>query len=171
MKRKIDCNPPLPIASILKRQPHAEAVIHGSSVYCNIHGIVRFYQTSNGTIIHAELTNLPKESSPCKRKIFGFHIHSGRSCTGNEKDPFADAEAHYDTNTCEHPFHAGDLPPLFGNNGKALSIFLTSRFTVEEVLGRTIIIHDSPDDFTTQPSGNSGNKIACGVIRKTAKIR
>ena len=67
---------------------------------------------------------------------------------------------------CEHPNHAGDLPPLFGNNGFALSLFLTNRFTVDEVIGRTIIIHDHPDDFTTQPSGNSGTKIACGVIRR-----
>ena len=40
----------------------------------------------------------------------------------------------------------------------------TNRFTVREVLGSVIIIHSSPDDFTTQPSGNSGTKIACGKI-------
>lgn len=81
-------------------------------------------------------------------------------------DPLADAMAHYDPGSCEHPHHAGDLPPLFGNNGFALCAFLTNRFSVDEVVGRTVIIHDRPDDFTTQPSGNSGMKIACGVIRR-----
>ena len=39
---------------------------------------------------------------------------------------------------------------------------------LDEVIGRTVIIHDHPDDLMTQPSGNSGVKIACGVIRRTA---
>ena len=75
------------------------------------------------------------------------------------------AGKHFDKDNCPHPFHSGDLPPLFGNNGKAVSIFLTNRFSVDEIIGRIMIIHGSPDDFTTQPSGNSGMKIACGVIR------
>ena len=83
-------------------------------------------------------------------------------------EAFADAMSHYNPMGCEHPYHAGDLPPLFGSNGSALLLFLTDRFSVKEVIGKTVIIHDRPDDFTTQPSGNSGTKIACGVIRKTA---
>ena len=43
---------------------------------------------------------------------------------------------------------------------------LTDRFCVEEVIGRTVIIHSDPDDFHTQQSGNAGKKIACGVIRR-----
>ena len=43
---------------------------------------------------------------------------------------------------------------------------LTDRFSVAEVIGRTLVIHSDPDDFRTQPSGNAGTKIACGVIRK-----
>lgn len=45
-------------------------------------------------------------------------------------------------------------------------MFLTDRFKVDDVIGRTVIIHDKPDDFTTQPSGNSGEKIACGIINR-----
>lgn len=74
--------------------------------------------------------------------------------------------SHYDPEGCEHPYHSGDLPPLFGNDGLALSIFLTNRFSVGEIIGKTVLIHERPDDFTTQPSGNSGMKIACGVIKK-----
>lgn len=50
-------------------------------------------------------------------------------------------------------------------DSKAFSAFLTDRFTVKEILNRTVVIHSRPDDFTTQPSGNSGEKIACGVIK------
>lgn len=58
------------------------------------------------------------------------------------------------------------MPPLFGNDGKAFSAFLTDRFTVKEIVGKTVIIHSSTDDFTTQPSGNSGEMIACGEIKR-----
>ncbi len=43
---------------------------------------------------------------------------------------------------------------------------LTDRFRIEEIIGGTVVIHDAPDDFHTQPSGNAGAKIACGVIQK-----
>lgn len=43
---------------------------------------------------------------------------------------------------------------------------LSHRFSIEEIIGRTVIIHDALDDFHTQPSGNARSKIACGVIQK-----
>ncbi len=81
-------------------------------------------------------------------------------------DTFVDAMSHYDPHGCEYPHHAGDPPPLFGNDGFALSLFLTNRFSVKEIIGKTAIIHDHPNDFTTQPSGNSGTKIDCGVVQR-----
>ena len=54
---------------------------------------------------------------------------------------------------------------MFQNNGYAYMSFLTNQFRVKDILGKVVIIHDSPDDFTSQPSGNSGKKIACGKIR------
>ena len=116
-------------------------------------------------VVFAEISGLPKLQGACDDGIFGFHIHKGTDCGGNMQEPFADAMQHFDLADCAHPHHAGDLPPLFGNDGLAVSAFLTNRFSVDEVLGRTVIIHDNPDDFTTQPSGNSGTKIACGVIK------
>ena len=56
------------------------------------------------------------------------------------------------------------MPVLFGNNGFAWMLFLTNRFMPEDIIGRTVVIHSLPDDFHTQPSGNSGEKIACGEI-------
>ncbi len=70
----------------------------------------------------------------------------------------------YNPYTCAHPYHAGDLPPIFGVNGYGFSMFLTNRFSAGEIIGRTIILHSMPDDFTSQPAGNSGAKIACGTI-------
>lgn len=154
------------LRSVLRGRPQATAKITGSERHPDISGTVRFYQTSAGVIVWAEISGLPHSELPCREQIFGFHIHKGTDCCGNLDDPFAHAMSHYDPGGCEHPQHAGDLPALFGNNGFALSLFLTRRFSVSEVIGRTVIIHDHPDDLTTQPSGNSGAKIACGVIQR-----
>ncbi|MCI8423025.1 MAG: superoxide dismutase family protein [Lawsonibacter sp.] len=157
-------NSKLHLLSVLRSRPTAVARMAGSESCPDILGVVRFYQINEGVIVWAEVNGLPLPERPCQERVFGFHIHKGTDCKGNMDDPFADAMSHYDLSGCEHPYHAGDLPPLFGNNGFALSIFLTDRFSVKEVIGRTVIIHDHPDDFATQPSGNSGTKIACGVI-------
>lgn len=146
------------------RLPSAVAVLNGTGTNRAVHGVVRFFQRNNSVLMEANFEGLPRMSGQCEQPIFGFHIHGGTSCTGNAADAFADAGMHYDPHTCPHPYHAGDLPPLFGVNGKAYLSFLTDRFTVRDVLGKTVILHDRPDDFTTQPSGNAGNKIACGII-------
>lgn len=150
---------------LIQRQPQARAVLNGSEQYPDINGIVRFYSMNSGTLVYADVSGLPHSDNKCSQEFFGFHIHSGESCSGNADDPFADALTHYDKNSCPHPSHTGDLPLLLGNSGRAISVFLTNRFSVSDVIGKAVIIHGSPDDFTTQPSGNSGKKIACGVIR------
>jgi len=156
--------------SFILRNPQAVAVLNGSEQYPNIYGIVRFYTMENGTLVYADVSGLPYADNECSQEIFGFHIHEGESCTGNAEDSFADTGTHLDMDNCRHPFHTGDFPSLFGNNGKAVSVFLTNRFSVSEVIGKTIVIHGSPDDFITQPSGNSGKKIACGIIRPVRRI-
>lgn len=67
-------------------------------------------------------------------------------------------------NDCPHPYHSGDLPPLFSMNGQAWMSAYIQKFVPEQIIGRTIIIHEKADDFTTQPSGNAGKMIACGEI-------
>ena len=151
-------------ASRLCCRPDAVAHIEGSSGYPGVNGSVRFYQTPRGVIVASEVHSLPDKGSPARSGVFGFHIHSGKCCTGNADDPFADAGMHYNPDELAHPYHAGDLPPLFSSCGYAFGIFLTNRFSLDEVIGRTVIIHAQPDDFTTQPSGNSGEKLACGKI-------
>lgn len=146
------------------RLPDAAAVVNGSKKYPSIRGSVSFYKTSGGTLVLSEIDRLPCNPEKCKQSIFAMHIHNG-NCTDDGVIPFPNADGHYNPNGCRHPYHAGDLPPLFCSNGYALSMFLTDRFNLDEVLGRSVIIHANPDDFTTQPSGNSGEMIACGSIR------
>lgn len=148
----------------IKKGPAAQAEVFGAPSYPSIHGLVSFYRFKDGVLVAAEISGLPYSTSPCQYGIFAFHIHTGSSCTGTEEDPFADTLGHYNPGGCGHPDHAGDLPPLFGNNGYAFSAVYTDRFSIDEIIGRTVIIHAMPDDFTTQPSGNSGRKIACGQI-------
>lgn len=104
------------------------------------------------TLIVAEIFGLP--NSPTG--IFALHIHDGTSCT--------ESGGHYNPGELEHPMHAGDLPPLLSCDGRAFFAVLTGRFRICDVLGKSVIIHDEPDDFTSQPAGNPGEKIACGII-------
>ena len=149
---------------LLRRLPHAAAVMRGSAEYSGINGTVKFYQTQSGVLVVADILGLPDSAGACNSNIFAFHIHGGSACRGNGEDPFAGAGTHYNPHDCPHPHHAGDMPPLFGAGGRAFFAFLTDRFTVNEILGKAVILHDRPDDFTTQPSGNAGNKIACGIV-------
>lgn len=151
--------------SFSSRHPSTVAYVSGSFEYSLIKGIVRFYRSAYGVFVVTQVSGLPI-GSMCASPIFGFHIHEGASCSGNADDPFADTLTHYNPKGCQHPYHAGDLPPLFGANGYAYSAVLTNRFTIDEIIGKTIVIHSSPDDFTSQPSGNAGKKIACGVITR-----
>ena len=148
-----------------RRRPDAAAYVVGSEKYKDIRGTVLFYRLEEGVMVRAEFTGLPKGIGPCASPVFAFHIHAGTACTGNAQDAFADAGMHYNPHNCRHPYHAGDMPPLFGANGTAFLAFLSDRFSISEILGKAVTVHANPDDFTTQPSGNSGKKLACGIIQ------
>lgn len=152
------------LETVLYQMPAAYAQLQGAPGYEDITGIVRFYPANTGVLVNAEVYGLPSDITPCSPYIHGFHIHEGGNCTGNGSDPFADAGMHYNPTSCPHPEHAGDLPPLFSNNGFAWMLYYTNRFSISEIIEKTVIVHEKPDDFQTQPAGNSGSKIACGVI-------
>ena len=154
------------VLAILRQPPQAEAALRGSSLYPELRGRTRFYQTPWGVLTATQVRGLPTAPGSCGGRFFALHIHQGGACGGTEADPFADAGSHYDPGRCPHPDHAGDLPPLLGAGGQAFQITLTDRFSLEEILGKTVILHSHPDDFTTQPAGDAGQKIACGVIRR-----
>ncbi|MCI8273309.1 MAG: superoxide dismutase family protein [Clostridia bacterium] len=143
----------------------AKAHIKGGKKFPKINGLVTFKETKHGILITAKINGLPQSNNKCTGRFFGLHIHDGNSCTGNSNDEFANAKSHLSLTDCPHPFHSGDLPPLIENNGHAYMSVLINKFKIKDIIGKVIIIHDSPDDFTTQPSGNSGTKIACGQIK------
>lgn len=139
--------------------PKAVARIRGGADYPMIYGTVKFFQRFDGVLVEAEVSGLPQTQTG----FFGFHIHEGGDCSG---DGFPNTGGHYNPDKTEHPNHAGDLPPMMGNNGNAYMMVLMDRFKVDEIIGKTVILHSNPDDFHTQPSGNAGTKIACGVIQR-----
>lgn len=149
----------------MKRILNAAAKIQGGNGYPNLNGTATFVQTCKGVLVTVKVQNLPKNSI-CGGGIFAVHIHDGENCTGDMDDQFRNAKTHYNPFDCQHPYHAGDLPPLIGNDGFAYMSVLTNRFTIDEIINKVIIVHENKDDFTTQPSGNAGTKIGCGKIVK-----
>lgn len=139
--------------------PEAVARICGGANFSTVRGRIQFFQRSDGVLVEAEVWGLPRTQTV----FFAFHIHEGGSCSG---DGFPNTGGHFNPGGGKHPCHAGDLPPLLGDSGRGYMKVLTTRFRVEEIIGRTVILHTAPDDFHSQPSGNAGEKIACGVIRR-----
>ena len=143
--------------------PDAVARITGGVEAPQLAGCVEFYQGSGCILVVARIFGLPKES---ETGFFGFHIHQGRDCSGVG---FSGTDGHYNPMGQMHPEHAGDMPPLLSCQGNAYLSFKTDRFSVNDVAGRTVVIHSNPDDFYSQPAGNAGKKIACGTICKRSR--
>lgn len=96
----------------------------------------------------------------------GFHIHENGTCeVGNPQEPFQAAGGHWNPRNQPHGNHAGDFPVLFSNKGRSSMCFFTNKFTSAEVVGKSIIIHKNPDDYRTQPAGDAGKRLACGIIK------
>lgn len=140
------------------KRPDALARISGGPETQNLCGSVRFYQTCGSVLVVAEIAGLPRDEGA---GFFALHIHEGGGCSG---ESFSGTGGHYDPAGVPHPRHAGDLPPLLRCENGAYLAVKTDRFRVEEVIGRTVVIHSGADDFRSQPAGNAGTKIACGVI-------
>ncbi len=143
------------MARTLQTRPYAVADIHGAD---GIHGTAAVYPAPGGVLVAVEVNGLPDNG------FHGLHLHSGAHCTGTADDPFHDTGGHYNPANAEHPRHAGDFPPLLSDNGYAYTVFYTPRLTALEMVGKTVVVHRQPDDFHTQPSGNSGEKLACGQV-------
>lgn len=138
-------------------RPDAVANIHGGEEFPNVCGQVTFYQRRDCVLVEVTVKHLPVTETG----FFGFHIHDGDACEG---DNFSETGSHYNPTNTRHPTHAGDLPPLMLCNGGTYLVVATDRFCVKDIIGRTVVIHQMPDDFQSQPAGNAGMKIACGKI-------
>lgn len=144
-------------------RPEAAAWVTGNADHPRLSGLVKFYQTTyGGILIEAEIFGLPNIDIQGSSNFYGFHIHEYGNCSDN----FNKVGGHYNPTDTTHPNHAGDMLPLLGNQGYAWSAFYDKRFTIDQIIGRSVIIHADRDDFTTQPSGNAGPMIGCGEIRR-----
>jgi len=128
-------------------------------------GTVHLTEMKDGSVqVTADLTGVPAG-------VHGFHIHDKGDCGDNGNA----AGGHYNPAGTAHgaptadPHHAGD----FGNvtadaTGRVHTQFTTRSVTVSSgpnsAVGHAVILHGNPDDLTTQPSGNAGPRIACGVL-------
>ncbi|MGE5553332.1 MAG: superoxide dismutase family protein [Betaproteobacteria bacterium] len=154
--------------TVFGRRLSVEAVakVEGGPLAPGISGTVEFRRFGNGTLVVARIKGLPP-SRPGTPPIgpHGFHIHEFGDCqVGDPHDPFQAAGGHWNPTNQPHPFHAGDLPVLLGNHGTAIMSVYTDRFRPQDVIGRSVIIHEHPDDFRSQPAGAAGRRLACGVI-------
>lgn len=143
--------------------PDAISYIQGNKNFPNIEGKVEFYKINKGVLVLAEIKGLPQENET--GEFFAMHIHNGDNCYQDADGNFENT-GHLNPENKNHPNHMGDLPVILSNDGYAYSINLTNRFSILDIIGKTVMIHQNADDFRTNPSGNSGTKIACGVIVK-----
>lgn len=150
--------------STLTAAPDAYAILEGGSSFPQLMGIVNFYRTQwgIGVIVEAELTHLPNSPSDSPR-FLGFHLHE----TGDCSNQFANTGMHFNPTNAAHPYHLGDFPSILNSNGYAYLAFYDGYLTLQQILGRSVIVHSKRDDFSSQPSGDSGDKIACGIVMKS----
>ena len=133
-------------------------------------GVATLKQEADGVNIAIDVDGLSKGTH-------GFHIHEKGVC---ELPDFESAGDHFNPTDMKHGFenpegpHAGDLPNLeVGEDGKVQESFVNEMVTLKKgepnsLLhegGTSLVIHADPDDNVSQPSGNSGARIACGVIK------
>lgn len=147
-------------------QPAATAQLEARSGSA-VSGAVSFYPAGEGTRIVADVRGLTPG-------MHGIHVHEAGDCSAPDA---SSAKGHFNPNNKVHgnygvgEHHAGDMPNLVADaDGKAhYEAELPSLYLATGpigILNRSVVIHADPDDYKSQPAGNSGKRVACGVIRK-----
>lgn len=134
-------------------------------------GTVRSWQTAGGISFHIAASGLP-------HGLHGIHVHAVGRC---DPPDFASAGPHWNPLGKQHGMnnpagpHAGDLPNVEVAANGVLSATVTlpgaSMANLLDAGGAALVIHASADDYMTDPSGNSGARIACAVIGPYAELR
>lgn len=141
------------------------AVVNLVSGDKNLKGTIEFNETNGTVTVITKVDGLA--TGP-----HGFHIHEIGDCS---KADYTSAGGHFNPEKVNHgslhadASHAGDLGNLVADKKmKAYTTIKTSGVTLGEgkhsIIGKAVIIHKDADDYTTQPTGNSGSRLACGVI-------
>lgn len=152
----------------------AIAIVKGGPLAPNLRATVWYKDVKGGTEVCVEAKGLP-DYKPAHGKNppvgpHGFHIHENGDCeVGDPKSPFKSAGGHWNPTNQPHGNHAGDFPVIFSNHGYAAMCFFTDKFKVKDIIGKAIIIHESPDDYRSQPAGDAGKRLACGIIKSNIK--
>ena len=133
-------------------------------------GTITLEETDHGLLLTPELSDL-------SAGVYGFHVHENPSCEPGENDDgevvgAGEAGGHYDpedTGTHQGPYgdgHLGDLPVLIVNeSGEATLPVLAPRLSLDDVQGRSLMIHEGGDTYADEPElGGGGSRMACGVI-------
>ncbi len=150
-------------------QQHAEAVL--SSVYpdTSVTGTIKFDADSAGKVTMSLELNIPAKA----RKTIAVHIHEHGDCADTAKA----AHGHWNPTNAQHGkwgssnFHYGDIGNVkLDSKGKGTLSLTTDLWSLggtpaKNILGKSIIVHGGVDDYKSQPAGNSGARIGCGVIR------
>ncbi|HVT45997.1 MAG TPA: superoxide dismutase family protein [Thermoanaerobaculia bacterium] len=130
----------------------------------NVSGTVSFVERADGSVT---ATVLLEGLTP---GAHGFHVHEKGDCTAPDA---SSAGPHFSSG--DHPHgppgvtsHAGDLGNVTADaNGKVSTTIITESLTVSpgsrSVVGRAVVIHADPDDLKSQPAGNAGARIGCGI--------
>lgn len=141
----------------------AIAVLH-STKGSKVEGVVTFTKSGNETKIVADLTGL-------KPGQHGFHIHEFGDCSssdgksaGGHFNPTNNAHAGHDADKR----HEGDLGNIEADSSGKAHLELTDKIMTmsgeKSIIGRGLIVHEKADDMKTQPTGDAGGRVACGVI-------
>jgi len=155
------------MSSMFKRNPSATAVLaptKGNSAS----GTVNFTQKGEVVLVQAKITGLSANGT------HGFHIHEKGNCSAADA---SSAGGHFNPSGGKHggPVgavrHGGDLGNLRADaNGFAQASIEVTGITLgtdpNSIIGRAVIVHGGPDDLKSQPAGNSGPRVACGLISK-----
>lgn len=151
---------------------HAVAIIEAKSGNKTVKGEVHFKYQNETLSLHAKIAGLKPNS------LHGFHIHEIGDCS---KDDATSAGGHFSPNPSnkhgghsDPDRHAGDMGNIKSDKSGHAEINvilpglnLSSTDKMYSALGRAVIVHADPDDMITQPTGNSGARIGCGVIQKS----
>ena len=136
----------------------------------DVRGTIRFMSTGTGVKVRAEVTGLTPNQK------HGFHIHEKGDLSAPD---LASAGGHFNPGGHKHggpegtARHGGDLGNLTADaSGKAVYEATVDGITIDDsktgILGKSVIVHEKPDDLKSDPSGNSGARIAGGVIQMGA---
>jgi len=138
------------------------AVVNGAGASV---GGVQAEARPGGTYIRISVEGMPPGDH-------GLHLHAVGRCDG---PAFQSAGGHWNPASKQHGHlnpagaHAGDLPNLtVSTNGRGAINFLATGGALNDADGTALVIHAKPDDYMTDPSGNSGDRIACAVIAPPA---